>query len=325
MDSYQPLVSIVVATYFPNENFFRKQLQSLNGQIYTNIEVIICDDSADDEQFTLIKRLIEEEITRCQPIIIRNEYNMGSNATFERLTGMATGEYICYCDQDDIWLLHKVDVLVKKMEEHPYKLIYSDLSLIDENDKVTHQSFRDNNFRLKHVYGNGTFDYLINRYSVTGCAMMVPINLVKRAIPFPSKDLFVHDYWLSIWASVSGTIAYIKEPLVLYRMHHNNQIGSQRLANVMTIEDYVNYRIIRQIERYQLMLSIPMIDEYKEKIEEQLIIVNNRKLLANKFRLSTIISLKGLLKRDPVLFLFELVLFNIPIKYSNRLLGKLKS
>lgn len=35
--------------------------------------------------------------------MIQNKKNIGSNKTFELLTSIADGDYIAYCDQDDIW------------------------------------------------------------------------------------------------------------------------------------------------------------------------------------------------------------------------------
>ncbi|MDQ0221222.1 hypothetical protein [Peribacillus cavernae] len=48
-------VSVAIAVYFLHIPFFREQLESINIQDYSNLEIIICDDSSDVNQFTLIK------------------------------------------------------------------------------------------------------------------------------------------------------------------------------------------------------------------------------------------------------------------------------
>jgi glycosyltransferase involved in cell wall biosynthesis len=320
-----PLVSIVVATYFPRAEFFVKQLQSLNNQTYKNIEIIICDDSADEEEYKKIKELAEKIICRFPCKIIRNEKNLGSNKTFERLTREANGDYICYCDQDDIWLSEKVERLVNYITEHNCTLVYSDLSLIDENDRIIHKSFKRNNFRLKHVHGDNTFAHLINRNSVTGCAMMIRDDIAKDALPFPNYDEFVHDHWLAIHASVKGSLGYIKEPLVLYRIHSGNQIGNKMLTNIQTMEDYIHYKIEKQISRYELILDRLFLSLKQEEIVIfQIRLTKARRDFSINPCLGNLFKIFPLLKQDSILFIFELIIFTVPFVCSKWIFRKLK-
>lgn len=320
-----PLVSIVVATYFPRKDFFEKQLRSLNNQTYKNIEIIICDDSANDEEYKKVKELAEKIICKFPCKIIRNEKNVGSNKTFERLTREANGDYICYCDQDDIWLSKKVERLVNYITEHNCALVYSDLSLIDEKDHIIHKSFRKSNFRLKHVHGTNTFSFLINRNSVTGCAMLIRADIAKSALPFPDYDEFVHDHWLAIHASVKGSLGYMKEPLVLYRIHSGNQIGNQRLANITNINDYIQHRIEKQINKCHLILErLPLTIQQKQLVYLQIHLTKARKEFGQNPCLRNLLRIVPLIKYDIILFLFELVIFTVSFKCSRCIFKKLK-
>ncbi|AXM89096.1 glycosyltransferase family 2 protein [Anoxybacillus ayderensis G10] len=321
----KPLVSIVVATYFPRTDFFEKQLRSLNGQTYENIEIIICDDSANDAEYEKVKKMAEKIIYRFPYKVIRNEENVGSNKTFERLTKEANGDYICYCDQDDIWLAEKVERLVNHIIQHHCTLVYSDLSLMDENDRVIHKSFKRSNFRLKHVHGDNTFAHLINRNSVTGCAMMIRTDVAKSAIPFPDYDEYVHDHWLAIHAAARGSLGYMKKPLVLYRIHSRNQIGNKRLANIININDYILYRIEKQVNKYYLILErLPLTLQQRQLVCFQIQLTQARKKFSQKPCLSNFLKMVPLVKYDTVLFLFELVVFILPFACSTWIFKKLK-
>jgi glycosyltransferase involved in cell wall biosynthesis len=320
-----PLVSIVVATYFPRKDFFEKQLRSLNAQTYENIEIIICDDSGNEEEYKKVKQLAEKVIYRFPCKIIRNEKNVGSNKTFDRLTREANGDYICYCDQDDIWLSEKVERLVNYITEHNCTLVYSDLSLIDEKDHIIHKSFKKSNFRLKHVHGTNTFSFLINRNSVTGCAMLIRADIAKGALPFPDYDEFVHDHWLAIHASVKGSLGYIKEPLVLYRIHSGNQIGNKRLVNIYTLSDYVYWRIEKQIDKYKILIDKLKLSHIQRKIvEKQIRLTKARLKLHQRFTLRNLYNVIPLFYQDAILFVFEILLFSIPDKYSRKVIELLK-
>ena len=53
----QPFLSIVIPVYNPPIEFFKKALDSVSQQIYTNWEICIADDCSTDEE---VKEVIEE-------------------------------------------------------------------------------------------------------------------------------------------------------------------------------------------------------------------------------------------------------------------------
>ena len=44
METDKPLISIVMAVYEPNLQWFREQLDSLEAQTYPNLELLVIDD-----------------------------------------------------------------------------------------------------------------------------------------------------------------------------------------------------------------------------------------------------------------------------------------
>ena len=100
MENEKPLVSILLAVYNPNYEWFKEQLSSLNNQNYNNLELIVYDDCPDNP---VDERFIKNCISNFSYHIIRGKQNKGSNFAFEELTKYGKGEYFAYCDQDDIW------------------------------------------------------------------------------------------------------------------------------------------------------------------------------------------------------------------------------
>jgi len=247
-------VSVVLATYKPNIEYFEKLLYSLNNQTYSNIEIIIRDDSDDEVTYCEISKMIKEKISNFDYVIYKNNKNIGSNRTFEILTKEAKGDYIAYCDQDDIWEKEKIYKLVEAIEKENAVLCYSDLSIIDNNDKLVTKSFRNIHIRLKHLYGENLFGYFLRRNSVTGCTMLINSYIAKEAIPF-CHNYYVHDHWLTLFASMKGIIAYVKEPLIQYRIHDNNQIGASMLQGINSKEDYISKKLFKEKEKYEYLLK----------------------------------------------------------------------
>lgn len=322
---HKPKVSIVMATYRPCSQFLSKQLQSIDNQTYPNIELLICDDSADSDEHKKILHIVQRCMKNVPYKIIKNKVNLGSNKTFERLTMESSGDYISYCDQDDIWETQKIEKLVDRVKFSNGVLVYSDLSIIDSMDRLIKSSFKQMNFRLKHIEGGNCFFRLIRRNSVTGCTMLIRLDIAKKACPFPKGIIYPHDHWLAIYSAAKGNIQYVTDPLVKYRIHSSNQIGNKRFIDIKNIQDYYLNRISLQLERYNFI-------EKRIKLGKKNILeLNNERnmVLSRKkfFYKKNIYNLKEILKfsrNDFILVLFEIFLFSIPVRLSTKILNKFK-
>lgn len=318
------LVSIVLATYKPNFQYFEKQLKSINNQTYKNIELIVRDDSDSLSCYNKIVYHVEKYITNFKYTILKNECNLGSNKTFELLTEDANGKYIAYCDQDDIWDERKIEKLIYTIQNDKSKMVYSDLSVIDEYDIVIANSLKELRKRLKHIYGDDIFKYIIKKNSVTGCTMLIESQVAKRSIPF-SKNA-THDHWLAINAAVEGTISYLNEPLVRYRIYSNNQIGIKKLNGIESKNEYLEKRLLWERDRYKDIKQHCELDEdYIININEYIEWVNLRIEMFNRFTLKNFIQLIRYAKYDLGLFIFEFCFSIIPEKYISKFITTLRS
>ena len=271
IEKEQPLVSILLAVYKPNEKWLIEQLTSLNEQSYENLELIVYDDCPENP---VNEELFTSNITNFSFKIIRGIENKGSNIAFERLTKMGNGEFFAYCDQDDIWEKDKISLIMKKFHEEEVTLVCCDLSIIDENSKKTHESIRDIRKRIIYKSGDGLAKDLIISNFVTGCAMIVRKDIALKAIPFLNE--LVHDQWIAIISALNGKIEFIDERLVKYRQHSNNQTGI--LKGIYNKETYYNIKILELLKRYESLKNrLYYEEEIKEYIEYCIKSLNIRK------------------------------------------------
>ncbi len=250
METDKPLVSVLLAVYKPNERWLREQLNSLNEQSYRNIELLVCDDCP---EFPVDVKFFEEYITKFPFEIVRNEVNLGSNKTFERLTEMGRGKYFSYCDQDDVWHADKAERMVEVLECTGSPLVCGDLRIIDGAGELAADSITK--IRKRHIFyeGSGLALKLLISNFVSGCAMMMRADIAKQSVPF--VDSLVYDQWLAINAALNGRIEVIREALIDHREHGENQTGI--LHNVNSKSDYYRSRIENMRER---------IADYKDRL-----------------------------------------------------------
>ncbi|WP_316735286.1 glycosyltransferase family 2 protein [Pedobacter aquatilis] len=206
-----PLVSVALCTY-NGEKFIIEQLESIINQTYVNLEIIIIDDCSTDNTYELLINLIKG-LPNIK--LERNTQNIGFTKNFEKAIGYCQGDFIAISDQDDIWNLNKIDVLVSEIGEN--NLIFHDSLLIDENgESIKNLKVSDKT----EIYQGKSNLYFLTSNCISGHACMFRRELLNFALPFDKR--FFYDWWIAFVAASIGTIKYIPNALVSYRQHSNN-------------------------------------------------------------------------------------------------------
>ncbi len=97
MSSVTGSVSILIPAY--NANYFAQALASACAQRYTDLEIVVCDDSSGLEIGRATQAAGDARVR-----YVRNSHNLGFSGNFTRCLELANGEYIKYLNDDD--LLH---------------------------------------------------------------------------------------------------------------------------------------------------------------------------------------------------------------------------
>lgn len=236
-------VTIALAVYKPNISWLIEQLKSLNAQSYHNLELLIWDDCPD---VPVDESLFKTYITSFSYILFRGDRNLGSNGAFEELTRKADGDFIAYCDQDDIWERDKISLMIEKQQETNAVLVCSDVSVIDSYGRKKASSITQVRKHHKFLEGNNLVAPLLMHNFILGCASLVKTEIAKEAIPF--EPYYVHDQWIGIVAAERGRIAFLNIPLVRYRIHQTNQTGV--LTGVNDKISYYEQKIKYFIDRF---------------------------------------------------------------------------
>lgn len=304
----KPLISIVMAVYKPNVDWLREQLRSLNEQTYPNLELRILDDCSPTTSFEVLESLVAECITHFPAFLERSAQNEGSNRTFEKLTATAIGEYIAYCDQDDIWLPEKLERYQTYIRAQHALLVCSDMYIIDGAGHRIADSMTQ--VRRHHVFRSGSdlAPRLLVSNFVTGCAMLLHTQTAKAAIPF--CPYMVHDHYLALCAAAQGEIAFINTPLISYRIHESNQTLS--MAGVQDKASYLEVRIRTLIQRLLWLKTVFYVnDALTGEIETVLIWAQAREknFLGSWKDKGAVWRLR---RYSPLTSLFELVLAQCP-------------
>ncbi len=109
----EKLVSVIVPTY-NRENLIIRALNSILNQTYKNIEIIVVDDSSQDNTFQKVNQFSNKihKIT-----YIRNKKNVGPAVSRNIGIRKSKGDYIAFLDSDDVWLATHLEESIKILQE----------------------------------------------------------------------------------------------------------------------------------------------------------------------------------------------------------------
>lgn len=316
-------VEILLALYNPDSRFLIKQLNSIDQQTYKHIHLRIRDDCSNNRLD--IKKILDRCLNNVSFELKYNQNNFGSNKTFELLTEEAQGDYLAYCDQDDIWEPEKIEMLVKKIKKKEASLCYSNMKIINERGELISKSFKKYSKRIKLTSGENKYSFFMRRNSVTGCAMLIKNAIAKKALPFPSTNQYVHDHWLALIASFYGEIAFETKPLVNYRIHSNNQIGAKFLNEVNDKDNYITKLNSERLRIYTIQNKIHNDKKVLYELNKYESFVNIRIAFAKNSNLVNMFSLFKIIHKDPKLIIFELIFFSLSNQKARKFITKIKN
>ncbi len=123
-------ISIIMGIY-NCANTLEQALDSIIAQTYDNWKMIMCDDGSSDNTYAIAQSYVEKYPDKF--VLLKNEKNLGLNATLNRCLEVANGEYIARMDGDDISLPERFEKEIKVLEENSdIAIVSTDMSFFDE-------------------------------------------------------------------------------------------------------------------------------------------------------------------------------------------------
>lgn len=254
------MIDIVLATY-NGEKFIEQQLLSLIAQTYKDWRCIVHDDGSKDRTLEIVRKfcaldsrfvLVEDSVRLKNP---------GKN--FLHTLKYSTSDFICFCDQDDIWLESKLEKLlcaIKTKDNSIPQAVFSNAYLWNSN--------------TNKIYGQATLAFPRNVESllflncgIQGAAAIFNKKM-REVLLVPIENIAMHDWYLTIAACTFGKIDYLHENLMLYRQHGNNVTGNAAGSFLSKIMNFFrNSRPLIDKKHFESLVSFYKV--WKKSISEK--------------------------------------------------------
>lgn len=127
------LISVIIPVYNPGEHL-RKCLDSILGQTYRNLEVILVDDGSSDGS----EKVCDEYAAKDSRVVCVHQPNSGVSTTRNNGIALAHGDYIHFPDSDDYLEPDTYEYLLGLMQEHQVDAVNFEYFVTYPSHETTH-------------------------------------------------------------------------------------------------------------------------------------------------------------------------------------------
>lgn len=215
-----PIVSVVVTTY-NREKYLKETLSSILNQTFTNFELIVVDNYSNYNFYDVIDEFQDKRIKAYQN---DNNGNIAINRNFG--IAKAVGQYIAFCDDDDVWESNKLEKQVNYAKSHDKVIIASNSTYINQVSEFDGE-------REYQPYNSVYELYLSCR--ITYSSVLIKNN---ELIKFNTQSFLcgIEDYVLWLDLIHNGyTIHILPNKLVKYRVFSTSYSKKDKLVPIRRI------------------------------------------------------------------------------------------
>jgi glycosyltransferase involved in cell wall biosynthesis len=218
-----PFVHVLLATY-NGASHLDEQLASLVRQTGVEVRLHISDDDSSDNSLAILRNF-----NGCPTEFFPSHRRLGATGNFFHLLRgvlpqVQDGEWVAFCDQDDIWHDDKLARAIAALSYVAPGLpaAYGARTLVvDSHNKPVGMSVLH---RRPTVFANALVQCMAGANTVVFNAKALRLMLQMGQFEVPS-----HDWWCyQVVTGCGGKFIYDPEPCLRYRQHELNEVGSNR-------------------------------------------------------------------------------------------------
>lgn len=310
--NYEPLVSIIIPNY-NYAKYLRNCLDSVLAQTYSNIEVIFRDNNSTDNSFEIAMEYYPKfKEKNIYYSIHRNKKNVGSDRNTNLCTNDSSGDIIYVLASDDFIEPTFIEKCINIFRQYP------NVSMV-----MTHRNEVDEFGNIRKTPSFYNQNCVIDGESQAAVFMMAGIAIPAQRISKLSAMRQTRE-WARVWnvagdwyinfrLSMVGDIAYLKEPLVNYRVHSGNETN---LSEINLLGIFEHYQLINEFRRmassYGMKKPVERYDAAVKKLGDMCLryahkmLQCNEREVANKYLMLAPIFNSDINNSDTYNILFEL-------------------
>lgn len=227
-----PVVSVIVPVYNVSK-YLPECLDSILGQTYQNIEVLLVDDGSTDGSGTICNKYAELD----QRVKIFHCTNRGVSIARNIALDQAHGKYVIFIDADDFWNGHEsLAQLVRIAEENDLDILRGSYTAIDKDGHYmfSQNSSTDKRYNNQIISSGDFIEHIING------EFFLWISLFKKTaiggIRFTPGQIFLEDMKF-VTRMLSNPLRCMSIPDLSFYSYRKSNSSISAIANHQKISD----------------------------------------------------------------------------------------
>lgn len=209
---YNPKVSIIIPFY--NCPYVDHAIMSGLNQTYNNKEIILVNDGSD--------QYVEKLEPYMDQIIYIEKDNGGTASALNAGIKAASGDYISWLSSDDIHFREKTEKQIAFMTSKRIRCTCTNYHIMNHQSKIV-RKYAGKSFATRDEFDK----YVLKGINpIHGSSVIIQRNVFEQTGLFNEKLKYVQDFELWLKVMELETIVFLKEPLLLYRIH--GRMGTRR-------------------------------------------------------------------------------------------------
>ena len=123
-----PSVSVIMP-YYKKELYIEESIRSILNQSHQNFEVILINDEINVNNIKFLEKISNLD---ARIKLIPNGVNLGAGKSRNRALQFSKGEYIAFCDCDDLWKYNKLELQLNFMKKLDLNFSFTSYEIVDE-------------------------------------------------------------------------------------------------------------------------------------------------------------------------------------------------
>ncbi|WP_424353744.1 glycosyltransferase family 2 protein [Methanobacterium sp. MBAC-LM] len=209
-----PVVSVIMPSY-NHEKFIPEAIESVLGQTFRDLELIIIDDKSGDNSQQIIDEFAQKD-NRIKKIFHRE--NLGIAKTINEGIKNSTGKYIALIASDDMWIREKLEKQLKILEADENLVVWCNSAIIDSNSNLTGEITSE---KYKNATPHGyVFEEIVNSW-ISGSGIIIKRENIQD-MRYSENLKYLNDTQFYADLAYRYQFYYMVEALSKYRLHGDN-------------------------------------------------------------------------------------------------------
>lgn len=257
MNSFSPLVSVIVVTY-NSAKYIIDTLESVKNQSYLNIELIVSDDCSTDDTCSLVKNwMLINGKKFIRAVLNESSINTGTSINGNRGAKCAKGDWIKFVAGDDILLRNSIERYVKYVVNHSQcNICFAKLYFRgDDKQYVNEQRSRYEKLYYPFIRAdyNTQFKEIQYRLFVPGPGLFMRKSLYEEVGGFDERFPFADEYPFTYKVLEKGNrIFFIDEELYGYQIRKGSLCRDKFGMNIRVFSD--SFKYVKNVHIKQMVI-----------------------------------------------------------------------